>query len=103
MCGNVDVDAQRVRVDRLMPKTLRPAFERVMGFAARGVAVQLIPGGIRDMLRPSWLDGCPHRGEWDVELESKFGDRANRGSRGRCHRNRARGARAGAGRGGATD
>jgi len=38
--------------ERLLPKTLLRAFERVMGLLLAAVAVEFIAGGIRDMLRP---------------------------------------------------
>ena len=38
--------------DRLLPKTLRRAFERVMGLLLAAVAVEFIAGGIRDILQP---------------------------------------------------
>jgi multiple antibiotic resistance protein len=41
------------RIDRLMPKTLRRAFERIMGLLLAAVAVEFIAGGIRDMLHAS--------------------------------------------------
>jgi multiple antibiotic resistance protein len=38
--------------ERLLPKTLLRALERVMGLLLAAVAVEFIAGGIRDMLRP---------------------------------------------------
>lgn len=38
--------------ERLLPKTLRRALERVMGLLLAAVAVEFIAGGIRDMLQP---------------------------------------------------
>jgi len=38
--------------ERLLPKTLLRAFERIMGLLLAAVAVEFIAGGIRDMLRP---------------------------------------------------
>jgi multiple antibiotic resistance protein len=38
--------------ERLLPKTLLRAFERIMGLLLAAVAVEFIAGGVRDMLRP---------------------------------------------------
>lgn len=38
--------------ERLMPKTLLRAFERVMGLLLAAVAVEFIAGGVRDMIHP---------------------------------------------------
>jgi multiple antibiotic resistance protein len=38
--------------ERLLPKTLLRAFERIMGLLLAAVAVEFIASGIRDMLRP---------------------------------------------------
>jgi multiple antibiotic resistance protein len=40
------------RAERLLPKTLLRAFERIMGLLLAAVAVEFIAGGIRDMLNP---------------------------------------------------
>lgn len=39
--------------ERLLPKTLLRAFERVMGLLLAAVAVEFIAGGVRDMLIPT--------------------------------------------------
>jgi multiple antibiotic resistance protein len=39
------------RAERMIPKTLRKAFERVMGLLLAAVAVEFIAGGVRDMIR----------------------------------------------------
>lgn len=39
-------------VERLLPKTLLRAFERIMGLLLAAVAIEFIAGGIRDMLHP---------------------------------------------------
>jgi multiple antibiotic resistance protein len=41
------------RAERLLPKTLLRAFERVMGLLLAAVAVEFIAGGVRDMIKPS--------------------------------------------------
>jgi multiple antibiotic resistance protein len=38
--------------ERLLPKTLLRAFERIMGLLLAAVAVEFIASGVRDMLRP---------------------------------------------------
>ncbi|HEY4175613.1 MAG TPA: MarC family protein [Kofleriaceae bacterium] len=38
------------RAERMIPKTLRKAFERVMGLLLAAVAVEFIAGGVRDMI-----------------------------------------------------
>ncbi|HEX4419519.1 MAG TPA: MarC family protein [Kofleriaceae bacterium] len=38
--------------ERLLPKTLLRAFERIMGLLLAAVAVEFIAGGIRDMMHP---------------------------------------------------
>jgi len=38
--------------ERLLPKTLLRALERIMGLLLAAVAVEFIAGGVRDMLRP---------------------------------------------------
>ena len=40
-------------VERLLPKTLLRAFERVMGLLLAAVAVEFIAGGVRDMIHPA--------------------------------------------------
>ena len=39
------------RAERMIPKTLLRAFERVMGLLLAAVAVEFIAGGIRDIIR----------------------------------------------------
>jgi multiple antibiotic resistance protein len=38
--------------ERLLPKTLLRAFERIMGLLLAAVAVEFIAGGVRDMIKP---------------------------------------------------
>jgi multiple antibiotic resistance protein len=38
--------------ERLLPKTLLRALERIMGLLLAAVAIEFIAGGVRDMLRP---------------------------------------------------